>query len=159
MQHTPDGIGYVSTSDETRETLGTQIIRSEASIARAPITQEVGETLDEMGKTICKELEKAINNARDQGISGLIYIHIVETPMPDQIANKPIMQINFFTRRTRPTPIWNSSLYSHHDGDSYPMLEWSLPGVEHSQRIVKESYKYTSKQVEWVSQALLGTLE
>jgi hypothetical protein len=158
MQKTPDAVGWISTSDDTRETLGTQIIRSEESYARAPAPQQVGETLDEMGRTICKELETAINNARKVGIKGLIYIYIVESPMPKSIASKPIMQITFFTRRTRPTPEWNTTLYSHNDDDPYPTLEWALPGYEHSQRILKEPYKYTPKQVEWVSQHRLGTL-
>lgn len=158
MQKTEDGLGYISTSDESRETLGTQILRKQEEYLNAPVVQEVGETMTEMGKTICKELETAINNARKVGIKGLIYIYIVESPMPKSIASKPIMQITFFTRRTRPTPEWNSTLYSHNDDDPCPILEWSLPGYEHSQRILKEPYKYTPKQVEWVSQHRLGTL-
>lgn len=154
MQKTDDGLGWISTSNPNRETLGTQLIRSEQAHASAPM-QEVGETMSEMGKTICKGLEEAINIARSKGIKGRIYIHIVETPMP---IKKPTIQLTFFTRRTRPTPEWNTCLYSHDDDDSMPTLQWALPEYAHIRRMLREKHKYTPDHIKWIQMAKAGTL-
>lgn len=155
MQKTDDGLGWISTSDPTRETLGTQIIRAENDYANAPSTQEVGETMSELGKTICKGLEEAINNARSKGIQGRIYIYIVETPMP---IKKPVMQLTFYTRRTRPTPEWNTCLYSHDDHDSAPKLCWALPEYAHHRAMLRDKHKHSPDHIRWIQQMLNGLL-
>lgn len=155
MQRTDDGLGYISTSDETRETLGTQIIRQEDSYDGHK--QEVGETLDELGKAICKGLEDAINSARSKGIRGDIYIHIVETRLPPSI-DKPVAKFTFFTRQSRPDPMWNTSLFLHKEGDSYPSLCWTLPEYQHSREITVNPNKYSPEQVRWVAQMQKGLL-
>lgn len=156
MQKTPDGTGWISTSDPKRETLGTQIVKAEESYDG--YTQEVGETMDELGKTICKGLEEAINNARSKGISGRIYIMIVESPMPPGVNTKPILQLTFFTRATRPDPEWNTCLYSHDDDAPYPKLEWSLPQFQHVQRMLCDPKAYTPEQLNWIKLMCQGLL-
>ena len=157
MQKTEDGLGYISTSDESRETLGTQILRKQEEHLNAPVVQEVGETMTEMGKTICRELEAAINNARSKGIGGLIYMHIVNEEMPPHLG-LPCHKITTFTRLTRPTPVWDSCLYSHNDGDSFPTFHWSLPPYKDHKAYLDGRLKCTPQEKQWIKQAMRGTL-
>lgn len=154
MQKTEDGLGYISTSDESRETLGTQLIRQ---AQKDQPKQQVGETMSEIEKLICRELEIAINNARDKGIRGRIYIFIVPTNFGPKL-NQPCSKLTFFTRETRPTPEWDTCLYSHDEGDNTPTFQWSLPAIGDHKEILRNPHRYTPDQIKWVKQMLQGTL-
>jgi len=147
--------GYISTVDPERETLGTQIIRAEESYDGC--IQEVGDTMTELGRTICKGLEEAINNARSKGIRGRIYIHIVELPMPPGI-QKPVVNLRFFTRASRPDAMWNSTLYYHDDDDAYPTLCWALPEIGHTDEMLRNPSRYTPEHLSWVQLMKKGLL-
>lgn len=154
MQKTPDGEGWISTSDPTRETLGTQLIKSEKEIAEYSQPQEVGETLSEIGKTICKGLEDAINNARDKGITGRIYIFVVEQPMPSVISERPVMQLVFVTRRTVPDMDWNTALYYHDDDDPCPTFVWALPSFQHVRYMFKNPHEFSPDQLQSIKDCM-----
>lgn len=157
MQKTSDNIGYISTVDDKRETLGTQIMRAGDAFLNAPYKQEAGETLSELGKDICRNLEGIINKARDQGFRERLFIHMLELPMPDHLG-LPCVHIKFYGRASRPDPIWNSSLYTHDDGDNAPKLEWCLPRIQDHREILDNPCKYTPNQVRWVDLMLKGFL-
>lgn len=157
MQKTSDSVGYISTVDEKRETLGTQIMRAGDAFLNAPYKQEAGETLSELGKDICRNLEGIINKARDIGFRGCLFIQMLELPMPDHLG-LPCVHIKFYGRATRPSPIWNSSLYAHHEGDNCPTLLYCLPRIQDHQEILKNPNKYTPNTVFWTRLMLNGLL-
>lgn len=155
MQKTADGIGYVSTSDPTRETLGTQIKRQ---TVQPFYRQEAGETVAEMGKQLLGELERSVHNARSKGITGKIYIQILEQKIGQNLG-RPVVKYTFYTRRTRPTPEWNTVLYSHEDQDSCPKFEYALPELVHIPGIMKHSWKYPPTYIEMIQAMLKGKLQ
>src|ERR1700690_1748272 len=132
-----------------RKTLGEQLIES---WSMPP--QDVGETMQEVGKHVCRQLELAINNARDKGITGRIYILMWTKKMP--VANNA-HEMTFYTRKTRPDPLWGAELFSHDDGEPAPRLEWALPYKEMVPPILRFPYKYTNKYINDIQAMLAGT--
>lgn len=154
MQKTNDNSGYISTSDSSRETLGTQIQRESQ---KRQYTQEAGETVAEMGHMILSELERAIKNTREKGIRGKIYIHILEQKVGQNLG-RPVVKYVFYIRRTRPTPDWNTILYSHNDEDSQPKFEYALPELVHVPGILTRAWKFPQKYIDLIDSMLKGTL-
>lgn len=154
MEKTVREDGFISTSNPSRETLGTQILRESQKRA---YTQDAGETVAEMGHMILSELERSIKNTRDKGIRGKIYIHILEQKIGQNLG-RPVVKYIFYIRRTRPTPEWNTILYSHDDEDSQPTFEYSLPELVHVPGILTRSWKFPPKYVEFINSMLKGEL-
>ena len=144
MQQTADKKGYISTSDEKRETLGTQLLRQWEK--EESYKQEAKETTNEITEQYCRELESIISNARRKGFKKTLYIHVCEQELGLIVPNA--IKWVFFGRATRPDPEWNTTLYTHKYGDEFPKLEWSLPKPEHIGGIMAHRGKYTKKFLE-----------
>ena len=143
-----------------RKPLGEQVFDNIIKQIASPDKQEAGETVNEVWKSINKEMDDGIQKARKKGIKGTIYIQIREKKLPDSLgANGDMYQI--FIRKTRPTPEQATTLYSHRLGDVEAKFEYALPELSWIEGIMrnKNSGKFTEKYINDIQAFIEGRLK
>lgn len=156
MQKTADGIGYISTADNTRETLGTQLIRY---ALKPQHTQEAGETVLNAGNQVLRALERGISNARSRGVKGVIYGIIYETEVGKNLGVPVIKYTVKITNEGRPAPKWNTILYRHREHDSSPIFEYALPQLVDVPGILENARSFIPRYIRTIIAMLKGRLK
>ena len=155
MQKTADGVGYISTSDGNRETLGTQLMRH---AVKPFYKQEAGESIAEAGKQVLRELESGISKARAKGVHGVIYGIIYETEVGRNFG-VPVIKYTVVITNERPKPRWHTVLYRHNEHDTNPIFEYALPEPVHIPGILKHAKSYTARYIRTILSMLKGRLK
>lgn len=139
-----------------RQTFGEQLNANTEKQIRSPDRQEVGETMNEMGKDFLKELSSAISNARLKGVKGRIYVQVVEQPLQ---WGRNMVKHTFFVRKTRPTPDQSTYLYSHDEGAESPVFEYCLPEVAHLPFVYSHPQMFSRKYLQDITDWVKGKLK
>lgn len=143
-----------------KKPLGEQIFDNIVKQIASPDKQEAGETVNELWKSISKEMDDGIQKARKRGYKATVYIQIREKKLPKNLgANGDMYQI--IIRKSRPTPEQATTLYSHRQGDMAPKFEYALPELSWVEGIMrnKNSGKFTEKYINDIQAWIEGRLK
>lgn len=134
--------------EEEKKTLGQQYIDKyncdEKGIETRNIVEEYGN--DRFGPMI----EKIIHSHRD--FASHYYIWIVNQDLPQvDVSTK---KINFVVRKSKPTPKWESILYSYDNGKCDLRLEWALPTKEGSEAMLENPRDWDPQLISFIHENL-----
>jgi hypothetical protein len=115
-----------------KKTLGQQVLENAAKYD-GQFLQDVRETTDEMGKQWNRELGKIIEG--NKHLVGKYYINII---LKKEIMFENVLKAIFVIRRTRPTPVWNSTVYSFNNDTQDLLLEWVLPSADEAAFMLRD---------------------
>lgn len=121
-----------------------------------PGNQEVGETMDEIGKKAWMNVFKeAIEGNKNVKGKYYIWIFAFKDPICPQA-----LRIRPFTRKTRPSPYQEQDHYLYsYDNDSGKLeFHWCVPRKEVVANVLKNPYKYPSSYVDMLTQFQKGEL-
>ncbi len=129
-----------------KKTLGTEYLErfnpDEKGYETRNIVEEYG------SKTFGPMLEKIMSTHRDFGKK--YYIWVVN----QEIAHFDAKKINFVVRHSKPTPKWETILYSYDNSSSDLRLEWVLPTKEGGEAMLENPMGWDPQLIEFLHEHL-----